>query len=264
MTKKSVKQELKIESDLRLTRRGKYLADYTWEEAEEYLMFHKGLLIPAGICEQHSKHMPLNTDTIVSEWFADYLSSETGMLVAPSLNYGVGLPCDRYYTGSSSISYRDLKNTMSSLVSRWKTQGFQHFYVVSAHGDPFHLKAFGDTGHDNIFVLELYSYEFSSILNRQTMAKHAGEVETSVMMVLFPDKVRYDKIEDFEVPYEEFKPFLNHEKEEPIPNCPGCQGYPSAATSEKGEKIVKVIKEGSLQWLKQLIIDNEHPGRGYR
>ena len=227
------------------------------EEAESYLQIHKGLLIPAGICEQHSRHLPLSTDTIVCEWVADYLSGKTGLLVAPTLNYGVGLPCDRFYTGSSSISYRDLKNSMSSIVTRWKTQGFQHFYVISAHGDPFHLKAFRDTGHEGIFILELYAFDLSQILNRQQGAKHAGEAETSVMMHLFPEEVRYDRIEDFETPYHEFEPYLNHEKVDPIPDCPGCQGYPSAASPEKGRQIVEVIKRGSLEWLSQLIEKNE-------
>ena len=43
-----------------------FLADLTWEEASDYIEEKDGLIIPIGICEQHSRHLPLNTDTVVA------------------------------------------------------------------------------------------------------------------------------------------------------------------------------------------------------
>ncbi len=61
-----------------------YLADLTWEEVNYYLREKDSLIIPAGICEQHSKHLPLNTDTIVAEYISKNLSQKTGILIAPN------------------------------------------------------------------------------------------------------------------------------------------------------------------------------------
>jgi creatinine amidohydrolase len=173
------------------------------------------------------------------------------MLVAPSINYGIGLPCDSCYAGSSSIGYRELRNTAASLVDWWKGQGFKRFFFVSAHGDPFHIKALESTGHKNVHVMELYDGDLAGVLEKQKCAKHACEAETSVMLCLFPKTVRKDKIADFETPFEKFKPYLYHKKKRPIPGSPGCQGHPSAATSEKGEKIVRLIKAAALNRIRK-------------
>ena len=73
------------------------------------------------------------------------------------------------------------------------------------------------------------------------------------MLYLFPDKVKQEKIEDFETPFEEFKDYLNHEKKDPIPNSPGCQGYPTYATKEKGRKIIQIMKENALLWIQKYL-----------
>lgn len=229
------------------------LADMTWAEAGEHVKRIPGLIIPVGICEQHSTHLPLNTDTLFAEHICDYLSQKTGVLAAPVINYGVGLPCDSCYAGSSSIGYKDLKNTVTSLLSWWKRQGFEKFFIVSAHGDPFHIKALESTGYKNVHVLELYAGGLGEILEKQKCTKHACEAETSVMLHLFPKAVRKNRIMDFETPFEEFKPYLYHVKRRPIAGSPGCQGYPSYATKEKGVKIVGLIKANALSWMKKLL-----------
>jgi len=228
-----------------------YLSNLTWEEVSHYLKEKDSLIIPIGICEQHSKHLPLNTDTLVAEYIAAFLSQQTGILIAPTFHFGVGLPCDRFYPGSSSISYEDLNHTISSLITWWKLQGFKKFFLISAHGDIVHIKALKDVKYDNIFVLEVNNINFEGVLEKQKIIKHACEVETSIMLYLFPETVRTDKIEDFETPFEEFKAYLDHTKEDPIPGSPGCQGYPSYATKQKGEKIVAIMKENALSWIKK-------------
>ena len=156
-----------------------------------------------------------------------------------------------FFPGSSSISYEDLNHTISSLIHWWKLQGFEKFFLISAHGDFFHIKALKEVKHDYVLVLEVCNINFDGILEKQKTVKHAGEAETSVMIYLFPEKVRTDKIEDFETPFEEFKAYLHHLKDEPIPGSPGCQGYPSYTTKEKGEKIVTLMKENAIAWIKK-------------
>ena len=89
----------------------------------------------------------------------------------------------------------------------------------------------------------------NGILEKQKFAKHAGEAETSVMLFLFPEKVRTEMLQDFETPIDVFADYLYHRKQDPIPDSPGCQGYPIFVTKRKGEKIVKLMKENALAWI---------------
>ncbi|MCU0612616.1 MAG: creatininase family protein [Candidatus Eisenbacteria bacterium] len=227
------------------------LIDMTWEDARDYLASHDALLLPAGMCEQHSTHLPLGTDTMTAEHVAHRVAEETGFLVAPTLNYGIGLPCDRVFPGSTSLTASDLQGSLRSIVRWWTAQGFRRVLVLSAHGDPFHLQALRDA-HEAVRVLELYDIELADILERQSGARHADEAETSVMLHLFPERVRLDRIRDFETPFEEFEPYLSHRLTGPIPGSPGCQGYPSAATAEKGRRIVARMIARAVGWTRKV------------
>ncbi len=228
-----------------------HLSNLTWKEVEEYLKTKKALILPVGICEQHSKHLPLSTDTLVAEYIAEFLSEKTGLIVAPTFNYGVGLPCDKIFPGSTTVEWEDMRNCLASIFSWWKAQGFEKIFVLTAHGDPFHLRALQETGHEDVLVLDLYDLDLRGILQKQKATKHACEVETSVMLYLFPETVRMEEIEDFETPAELMKEYLNHIRTDPIPGSPGCQGYPSLATREKGEQIVERMKKRALSWIEK-------------
>jgi creatinine amidohydrolase len=207
------------------------------------------LIVPVGTCEQHGPHLPLNTDTLITNKLAEYLSEETGILVGPALNYGVNLPCDRGYAGTCSTTKELLQDFLVSVLEWWKGQGFEQFYLLSAHGDTQHIEALESVDPDTVRVLELYEYDMTGILEKQPGAKHAGEAETSVMMYLYPDKVRQAEIQDFETPFEEFKPYLLHEKTGAIPGSPGNQGYPSWASADKGQALFSRMKTHALGWL---------------
>ena len=230
------------------------LYDLTWPEVEAYLESNHHLILPVGTCEQHGLHLPLDTDTIIANRIADVLSEEAGILVGPTLNYGVNLPCDQTYAGTCSTTGELLGRFVASILAWWKGQGFRRFFVLSAHGDSHHVEALEAADPAAVRVLELYDFAIPAILERQQGAKHAGEVETSVRMYLYPDRVRVEAIEDFETPFEQFEPYLLHQVQEPIAGSPGCQGYPSCATAEKGEVLYGLMLDHALRWLAQNVL----------
>lgn len=220
------------------------LNDFTWEEVENIIKNGANqLIIPVGTCEQHGRHLPISTDTVTAEYFADYLSEKFNLLVAPTINYGVNLPCDICFSGTSSITEKTLKDHIIEITSWWEKQGFTKFHFITAHGDLFHIQALHGNNNRRIFVYELYESDFNKHLNKQLGCKHACEAETSILLYLFPDLVRKNKIEDFCTPEKEFIPYLKHKVKEPIKNSPGNQGYPTFATKKKGEKIVAQIED---------------------
>ncbi|MFC1705794.1 creatininase family protein [Planctomycetota bacterium] len=221
----------------------------TWPECRDAVARETRLIVPVGTCEQHGKHLPLDTDTRIVEHVAEWLSEETGVLVAPTVSYGVNLPCDRFFSGTASVTPEALTAYAGSLLSWWRLQGFTAFALLSAHGDPVHLDCLRACGSDDVHLLEVWDVEIADLLEAQTACGHACEAETSVMLHLYPEVVRTAAIEDFQSPWEEFKPYLLHQKTEPLQGSPGNQGFPSRATTEKGAAILRRMQTRALDWL---------------
>ena len=215
-----------------------YLGDMTWNEVQHYISHvNNNLVLPVGTCEQHGYHLPLNNDVLLAEYLAKLLCEHTGALLAPTIHYGVNLPCDKFLAGTTSVTKDILQNTIKSLAEWWQFQGINNILIITYHGDPFHLEAMQSIS-SNIILYDVYEIEYHDILERQTTIRHACEAETSVALYLYPEKVRFDQIQEHDIPYEQFKEYLFHEKVNKPEGYVGCLGYPSAATAEKGKIIV--------------------------
>lgn len=229
------------------------LAEMTWIEVKEYLLNKNCLIIPVGTCEQHGYHLPLNHDILCVEYFATLLSNNTGILVAPTINYGINLPCDISFCGTTSITYEILHNTIQTITDWWRSQGFNKFILLTFHGDPFHIKAMSDLSDDTLLI-ELYEIEYEDILEKQITMKHACEAETSVALYLHPDKVREKVICNQDIPFELFNEYLFHEKTTKPENYIGSLGYPSYASKEKGVKIVTRMVDKMISETKNFLL----------
>ena len=179
----------------------------------------------------------------------DEISEKYGILVAPTINYGVNLPLDnKIMTGTTGITYELLKDTLENITKYWKMQGFKHFFAVSCHGDIFHIKALSDSSED-VEVIETYEVEQEDILEKQVCTRHACESETSVMLYLYPELVDMDKAKDFDIAIEDFMPYLEHKRDDMVDGYIGNVGYSTIATKEKG----KVIYERMMKNLESII-----------
>ena len=65
-----------------------YLHENKWEDVEAYLKEKKTILLPVGSVEQHGKHLPLGTDSLLAQDIAMDVAEKTGVLVASPLWYG--------------------------------------------------------------------------------------------------------------------------------------------------------------------------------
>jgi hypothetical protein len=98
------------------------LDDLTWPECRSYVQQDGRLLLPVGTCEQHGPHLPLGTDTWIAEHVAAWLSDEAGVLVAPTVAYGVNLPCDRLFWGTASVPEAVLRAYLGATLEWWRDQ----------------------------------------------------------------------------------------------------------------------------------------------
>lgn len=214
------------------------MADMTFDEVREHLKTDSTLIVPVGTCEQHGYHLPLNNDMLMVEYFAGILSQKTGHLIAPTVNYGINLPCDRFMPGTATLTLSLLRETVLSITGWWRTQGFSRFMLLTFHGDPFHIEALSNIGED-VFLIEPYEIEYSDILEKQATMRHACEAETSAALFLYPQKVRMKRAREHDIPYSIFEDYLFHRNSSVPEGYVGNLGFPLSASAEKGKILVE-------------------------
>ncbi len=219
------------------------LADLSWSEVAERLEQDNRLIVPVGSCEQHGRHLPLGTDSLMAERLAFDLSAEFGVLVAPTLNYGVNVDTEQDYAGTGSLRRKTLHRVLNDLLATWEGHGFDEFILISANFHDPNLDALTSvvTEHARVRVVDLQSVRIGQFLERQRGPEHAGEAETSVMLYLAPDLVREGEIEDFHLDPKQFRRYLRGRMPRPPSGCTGAIGHPSAASAEKGEQIYHYV-----------------------
>ena len=242
------------------------LSDMTWSEVREYLKTRDALIVPVGTCEQHGRHLPLSTDTLVADAFALRLSQATDVAIAPTLPYGVNLPCDTYTPGNAGLTFEALRSSVASLLSDWHRQGFRKFFLLTAHAcavDGFgfaHHEALKqaalpllERGEASVYVLFPFWTDLGDLLEGQSGVGHACEVETSLALHLFPELVRTGMMSDPE-PWEDvtrYDPFIAGVAQGPPgEGWRGGTGRPSLATAEKGAAILERCLEPLTQFVR--------------
>jgi creatinine amidohydrolase len=228
------------------------LADLTWKDVGRYLEQSDALLIPVGTCEQHGLHLPLSTDTVIAEAFADAIAGRTGILIAPTVSYGVNLPCDRFMAGTAGFSFDSLRGFVEDLLSDWTRHGFRRFFIVTAHGCAMEGCGFAhhealkqgalpliERGDCSVSLLFPYWTDIGDLLDAQDSVEHACEAETSLMLHLRPDLVSMELARG--APETDNGRFAAYPEgvalRPPGEAVSGAEGHPESASAEKGRMI---------------------------
>lgn len=108
------------------------LEDLTWMDVERYLAGDDRLMLVLGSTEQHAT-LSLLTDVKIPLALADAASQQTGVPVAPPLNFGVS-PYFLAYPGTLSLRVNTLNAVVEDVVRSAAGQGFRRILVLNGHG----------------------------------------------------------------------------------------------------------------------------------
>lgn len=214
------------------------------------------VLIPFGSTEEHGSHLPLSTDTIQAYEVAKAASRVIPLFVAPPIHYG----CCRStsgHPGTISISTSTLKSLMKEVVSSLRDKGMRQFIILTGHAGGTHTMSLVDAGEElikqfediSIAVLTEYdlAYEEGRELIETVGDSHAGEIETSRIMHLFPELVKGCDQREFPCfP----KGILVRNKRKYWKN--GVWGDPTKASAEKGQRINDLVVKKLVQYVQFL------------
>ena len=108
------------------------IEDCNWMQVERYLEGDDRLVVPLGSVEQHG-YLSLGVDRILSERVSEEAAEPLGVLVLPSLPYGL-TPYFAAYPGSPTLRVETYRSLLRDLLDSFAEQGFRRFLFVNGHG----------------------------------------------------------------------------------------------------------------------------------
>ncbi len=229
------------------------------------------VLLPVAAVEQHGPHLPLATDRLIAEFFANELNARLGssVIVLPSVPVGCS---DHHmdFPGSLTLDQPTFLSVCHQyLHSTWR-HGFRNFLVLNAHGgnqgiSQVLLEQFGTQHSDcQTAVATWWRVAPDALLALNESGPggvgHACEFETSLMLHIAPQLVRMEAVKPkANVPtydwaegdllrspraalFRSFKQMTPH----------GAYGEASLATAAKGKQIADIVCDALCKILRDL------------
>lgn len=167
----------------------KRLADLTTEEVRGIVSRPPtAVLVPVGSVEPHGPHLPLGTDTIISETAAeracDALAARgVSAVVAPSVPYGV-TDFAQGFAGAVSVPAQALTALLKAIVAGLLADGWTHVSLVSNHLEPGHDAAVRAAAGPGASVATPLTRRWGRTLTDEFKRGdcHAGRYETSLVL----------------------------------------------------------------------------------
>ena len=166
------------------------LANITGKRVEEYLEKRKTVLIPVGSIENHGKHMPLGTDTLIPDRIVELLEEKCDVMIAPTSPYGA---TDNIYgcPGTITIGTDGLIMILTKIVDCLYRYGFRKFIILNGHGGNCKaIEAVGMYLHKKgAWLANLNWWLMVGELRPEWKGGHGGAEETAGVMAVDPSLV---------------------------------------------------------------------------
>ena len=107
------------------------IEELNWMDVEEYLKHDDRLMLVVGACEQHG-YLSLLSDVKIPLALADAASQQSGVLVAPPINFGSS-PYFLNYPGTFSLRLSTLMDAVEDILRSAYGQGFKRILVLNGH-----------------------------------------------------------------------------------------------------------------------------------
>lgn len=156
-------------------------------------------LLPFGIIEKHGPQLPLGTDLINARWAAVHGAGQEYALVFPEYYFGQIFEA-RHQPGTVSYSPRLQLDLLQETMDEMSRNGCKKIIVVNGHGgNTSMLQYFAQTqlASPRDYVVYVYQPKEKAAgrpATKSAFEAHAGESETSAVMISRPELVRMDYV----------------------------------------------------------------------
>ena len=187
----------------------RFWAYLTWPEIQALPNKENVVLLqPLGAIEQHGHHLPLMVDAVIATGVLgkalERLESEIPAYVLPTLFYGKSNEhC--HFPGTVSLTATTLLQILMEVGESLYQAGFRKLVFVNGHGgQPQVVQIAARDLRQRFKDFYLFPHFVWSVLPPQAYSPwlsalelaegiHAGDAETSLMLALLPEQVRWDR-----------------------------------------------------------------------
>jgi creatinine amidohydrolase len=175
-----------------------------WEELAA-AEFHSAIeqskgtcLLPFGILEKHGPHLPLGTDLLDVRYATLHATEQEYAVVFPEYYFGQIFEA-RHEPGTIAYSAHMQMELLQETTDEMARNGCKKIIIVNGHGGnenllPFFAQSQLEKPHDYIvYVMGIVEPPPGGPAKKTSVDMHAGESETSKMLISNPDLVHLDR-----------------------------------------------------------------------
>lgn len=250
---------LTLPAQARLTRSVR-IADLPWTEARAILDTSVVVVIPIGAeAKEHGPHLPLNNDFLLAEYFTKRVIAATPVVLYPTVNYHF-YPAFVDYPGSTTVRLETARDMLVDIIRTIARHGPRRFYILNTGVST--LRALGPSRDlltaDGLLVrytdILAVGKEAEDKVRQQKGGTHADEIETSLALYMYPEKVRMEFARD------DYHPgaggltpdSATAAREGKTWSVTGIFGNATLATREKGRVVAEAMVQGMLREIAEL------------
>lgn len=235
------------------------------------------LVVPIGSIEQHGRHLPVATDTLlvgaVAALGIERVHDDVPILTLPPFWSGYS-PHHLSFGGTISLDFDHMQRAIEDVVGSALSNSFDAVLLLNGHGGNAALVngtvSTVGTEHPEAEILGLTYFQLAQSFIDDIRDSdpggmgHGGEFETSLMLYLHEELVRTDELEGtpMEEPYDHalddmfaggplgvYRGFKEYSET-------GAIGDPKLATAAKGERIYEQLGDELEAILRQIYDQN--------
>jgi creatinine amidohydrolase len=240
-------------------------------------------VLPLGAHEQHGPHLPFETDALIAAGIVGRLKAAlpaglpATFLPVESVGYSIE---HMDVEGTKTLAFDEAVDRWLAIAEKLAGLGIRKLVMLNAHGGNSPLTTIVATEARVRFAMLAVATSWTrfgvpdGVIEPQEKAIgiHGGDIETSVMLALHPEKVDMRKAANFPSRQTEFARRFRHLRaygphafgwRMSDLNAEGVAGNAAAATAEKGEALIAHAVKGLVELLQDVdAFDAEVLGSG--
>lgn len=158
-------------------------------------------LLPFGILEKHGPHLPLGTDLLNVRYVAEHAAHQEYAIIFPEYYFGQ-ISEARHEAGTIAYGADIQMKLLQATTDEMARNGCRKVIIVNGHGGnenllPYFAQSQLDAPHDYVVYVQ-WGHEPTKKAGAEKEGPdwHAGETETSNVLVTHPDLVHMDRAKD--------------------------------------------------------------------